>query len=262
MRVSRIGSPTYPNTKDKPMKKTKTMIDNVRSTIRRAFGALLDLLFPPDVVCLCCGNGIDERAVDGVCPKCSEALERLEAQEAARVHTDPLPDGIAYVASAYPYTGEAKKLVRMLKFYSVRAAAVPLARTMATLPGEEADLLMPVPTTRRRLRKRGFNQAAVLCEAVAGELGMPMEAALTRKDDRIAQSKLRGQSRRQNLSGVMYADERVRGKRILLVDDVYTTGATCEEAARALYAAGAVSVGVFTATRSLYGVHRNRAKSP
>lgn len=222
----------------------------------RVRDALLDLLFPPEVSCLCCGRGIDESAVDGVCPVCVAALGRLEAQEAARESPEALPEGISYVVAAYPYTGEAKRLVRVLKFSCVRAAAVPLGRAMATLPGGEAELLVPIPTTRRRLRKRGFNHAALLCEEMAKELGMPMAAALSRRDDRIAQSRLRGQLRGQNIAGTMRADASVRGKQIALVDDVYTTGSTCREAARALYAAGAVSVGVFAATRSVYGMDR------
>ena len=137
-----------------------------------------------------------------------------------------------------------------LKFERQRPAAVPLARAMAALPAGEEELLVPVPTTRRRLRERGFNQAQVLCSLLAGTWGMPMEEALVREDDRTAQSTLGGQSRRANLTGCMRALTSVSGRRVLLVDDVYTTGSTVAEAARALMEAGAASVGVIVAART------------
>lgn len=220
--------------------------------LKRLWHALLDLLFPEGVRCLCCQEALGDRQEDGVCPACSRALGELEAVQQARVFHEPLPEGIAYVNSVYPYTGQARRLILRLKFESVRAAAVPLGRAMAMLPSGEEELLVPVPTTRRRMRRRGFNHAALLCEEVSKTLGMPMADALSRRDDRAAQSKLSARLRRQNIIDTMCADERVRGKRILLVDDVYTTGSTAQEAARALLEAGAVSVGVFTAARSLY----------
>ena len=224
---------------------------DVRSWAKRLGNWLLDLLYPPDAACLCCGRALGEEETDGMCGDCALALEALEMQEAASIHRDPLPEGITAVACAYPYTAQARQLIIRLKFHCVRAAAVPLGRAMAMLPGGEADLLVPVPTTKRRLRERGFNQAALLCRVIAQETGMPMAEALTRRDDHIAQSRLGGQSRRDNLAGVMRAERSVvAGKKILLVDDVYTTGATACEASRALREAGAVSVSVFAAARS------------
>jgi len=212
--------------------------------------ALLDLLYPKDVLCLCCDKAIAPDAQDGLCPACIEALEELEAQQQAE-GIAPAP-GIVRVSAAYPYTAQARRLVIRLKYEHVRDAAVPLARAMAMLSGGEADVLVPVPTTKNRLRKRGFNQAQVLAEGIARETGMPVAEALARTDERTEQVRLSGQSRRENLKGVMTADRRVLGKRVLLIDDVYTTGSTAQEAARALLDAGALSVEVFTAAKSVY----------
>lgn len=226
------------------------MMHRLQMMMKALKEALFDLLYPRDVTCLSCDKAIAPDAEDGLCPACLEALAELEAQQLAQ-EIIPAP-GIRRVSSAYPYTAQARRLVIRLKYEHVRDAAVPLARAMAMLPGGEADLIVPVPTTRRRLRERGYNQAQVLAELIGKETGMPVADALKRTDEHAAQARLSGQSRRQNLKGVMTADECVRGKRILLIDDVYTTGSTAEEAARALRSAGAVSVEVFTAAKSMY----------
>ena len=224
--------------------------------LRRAASALLGLLYPDRAACLCCGRALGGEERDSLCPACVRALEALEVRQQQREAgggLEPPPEGIAYVHAAFPYADQARSLVLRLKFDRLREAAVPLARAMATLPSGEEELLVPVPTTRRRLRERGFNQAQVLCALIAGTLGMPMEEALTREDDHTAQSRLGGRQRRRNLTGCMHADASVSGRRVLLVDDVYTTGATAAEAARALRSAGARSVGVFAAARTEFG---------
>ena len=139
----------------------------------------------------------------------------------------------------------------MLKFNSVRAAALPLARAMSSLPLGVYDALVPVPTTRRRLRQRGFNQAQLLAERLGEIWGMPVLPALSRRDEHAAQTKLSAENRRRNLEGCMEADSAVRGLRALVVDDVLTTGSTASEAARALLAAGAARVGLVTAAKTV-----------
>ena len=139
----------------------------------------------------------------------------------------------------------------MLKFESVRAAALPLAQAMSALPLGESDALVPVPTTRRRLQQRGFNQARLLAEHLGEIWGMPVLPALSRKDEHTAQMKLSAESRRSNLADCMRSDASVSGKRILLVDDVLTTGSTASEAARALLAAGACHVSLVTAAKTI-----------
>lgn len=233
------------------------MRERVFAALRAIGRALLELLYPSGVSCLCCGEALGEEAQDDVCPDCSRALAQLEAGQA---HTaeEPLLPGIAYVACAYPYTAQARRLIIRLKYERVREAAAPLARAMAMLMSGEEEVLVPVPTTKRRERQRGFNQAAVLCEQIADILGMPMDNALSRTDDRMSQVLLSGVMRRRNVEGTMRARDSVCGKRVLLIDDVYTTGATAAEAARALREAGALSVGVFAAARSVHAAEGKR----
>lgn len=211
-----------------------------------------DLLFPGDVLCLCCDTALGSDAENGICASCREALDALAlAQREAEAQGGlPLPEGIAYMHSAFAYEGAARKLVHRLKYESVRQAAVPLAEQMAFLPSGEEGIIVPVPTDKRRERRRGFNQSALLAEQIGKTLGMQVIPALRRVDMRRPQTGLSARERAQNLVGCMAASDAVSGKRVLLVDDVCTTGATLCEAARALREAGAGHVAVFTAARA------------
>lgn len=228
----------------------------VKAAACRMLSVLDDWLFPERVLCLCCSNALGEDEVDGLCPACARALEQLgekqEKREALTPETE-LAEGLSFLHAAYPYEGQAKKLIRLLKFRSIRAAALPLARGMAYLPTGEEELIVPVPTDEGRRRRRGYNQATLLAAHLSQALGMPMCEALIRTKSSPPQTGLSLEQRRENLVGIMAAHETVRGKRILLVDDVYTTGSTAAEAARALHAAGAKSVGMLAAARA--GLH-------
>ncbi|MGN0773339.1 MAG: ComF family protein [Candidatus Ventricola sp.] len=220
--------------------------------IGRLLDALDELLFPGDVLCLCCERALGDDAQDGICPSCTRALAQLAGRQEAREAEggEALPEGLAYVHAAFPYEGQARTLIHRLKYESVRAASVPLARQMAFLPSGEEEIIVPVPTDKRRRRKRGFNQATLLAEHIGRELGMEVCTALERVDSRRPQTGLSAAQRRTNLAGCMVSGGAVSGKRVLLVDDVYTTGATAQEAARALRLAGAAGVGMFAAARA------------
>lgn len=225
------------------------MIVRMQRMLARVGAWIDDLLFPEDVLCLCCDHALGEDAQEGICAGCRRALgqiarrqEALEAQESR-----PLPEGIDYIHAAFVYEGPARRLIHRLKYESVRAAAVPLAARMAYLPSGEEEIIVPVPTDRRRLSRRGYNQATVLAQQIADTLGMQMQEALVRVDARRPQTGLSAKERQQNVAGCMAASHAVNGKRVLLIDDVYTTGATLREAARALRKSGAKSVGAFAA---------------
>lgn len=114
----------------------------------------------------------------------------------------------------------------------------------------EYDVVVPVPTTSRRLRARGYNQAEVLAASVARRCGIALEVPLVRVDSKRSQTALGPRERRANVDRVFRSVRGVAGT-ALLVDDVLTTASTAGEAARVLRAAGAARVDVVTYARAL-----------
>ena len=228
------------------------MKNRIKRVLARLGTWMEDLLFPADVLCLCCDAALGRDAENGICASCRAALDALalKQQEVEAQGGLHLPKGIAYIHSAFVYEGPVRKLVHRLKYESVRQAAVPLAEQMAFLPSGEEEIIVPVPTDKKRERRRGFNQSALLAERIGKELGMQVIPALRRVESRRPQTGLTAREREQNLVGCMASSDAVSGKRVLLVDDVCTTGATLREAGRALCKAGALHVGVFTAARA------------
>jgi ComF family protein len=121
------------------------------------------------------------------------------------------------------------------------------------------DLVTPVPLSKSRRRERGYNQVALVARPLSMALGLTYApAALVRCKNTHSQVGLSREERRENVRGVFRADARVRGKTILLVDDVATTGSTLTSGAEALLAAGASQVYALTIARALarYGLHQ------
>ena len=111
------------------------------------------------------------------------------------------------------------------------------------------DLVIPVPLHPQRLRERGFNQALLLAKEVSRRLGIPCrKQVLEKRRPTVPQVRLSGTEREKGVRGTFFLrkEEEVKEKGILLVDDVYTTGATVNECARVLLAGGAKRVDVFT----------------
>ena len=146
--------------------------------------------------------------------------------------------------AATPYDGFAKELVHYLKFERASAAAVAIAAALTPfLAAADYDVLTFVPTAPARIRARGYDQAARIARALARQNGLPCRAALARTGN---QRQL-GQGRRARQAQMQEAfylrrTAAVGGKRVLLIDDVLTTGASCEAAARLLLQGGATSV--------------------
>lgn len=229
-----------------------TVAEHIRALAERVGHTADAWLFPRDVACLCCDRALSEEARDGLCPSCKAALDEAFARmQESKEPSQPLPPGLDYVHAAFSYDAQARRLITQLKFQSLRSAAVPLARAMSMMPAGEEDVIVPVPTTKRRLRERGFNQAALLAQWLGRQWKMPVCEALERSDTHAAQVTLSARQRRRNLVGCMRAVKDVAGKRVLLVDDVYTTGSTAQEAVRALLEGGAAGVGMMAAARTL-----------
>lgn len=198
----------------------------------------LDLIYPRRAVCMGCGSAIGME-MDWLCPDCRKALAR--SWVGAFMESDL--DG---AAAAYVYRGPAGNMTRRLKYQGLYELANPMVDSMLMayvqiLP-THADLVTAVPMHPRRQRKRGFNHAEVLALNIARRLELPYVQTLVRTRNTVQQVLLDGAERRRNLLGAFEPAGPVEDRRILLIDDVYTTGETARQCAKVLRRAGACSV--------------------
>jgi ComF family protein len=148
----------------------------------------------------------------------------------------------------------ADRLVHQLKYRGWRALAAPLAAAMAAIDwpadAHEPALVIPVPTTARRMRERGYNQAQLIAHELAAATHRRMQPRLRRVSGARTQTTLQPAARAANVAGAFVADDSVAGAHVLLVDDVLTTGATAAECARVLADAGACCIRLVTFARA------------
>ena len=242
--------------------------------VERARGALArcaDTLYPP--VCLACRNAIS--ATDALCPQCWSAMRFIERPYCERLGTpfehdlgpgrlsagavDDPPVYARARAVARFEDGPARKLVHRLKYSDRGELARPMARWMARAGADllaEADVILPVPLHPLRLWRRRFNQAAALAREIARQSGKRYEGRwLERVKATRSQVGLTRAQRAENMQGAFRAaaGAPLRGLRIVLVDDVLTSGATANAASRALLRAGAAAVDVIVFARVVTG---------
>jgi len=213
---------------------------------------VLDLVFPP--VCGVCG-------ADGsfLCPACRRRLPEAAPPRCRRCWSpstlgqcgDCAHSPLDGARAPYVFDGAARTLVHQLKFQALHALADPMGELLAVALLEYAvpvDVVVPVPLHGRRRRRRGFNQSELLARAVAGRCGLEIDARVLRRDRNTPpQLQVDDRARREaNVRDAFRCSDAIAGSRVLLVDDVLTTGATARECARTLKAAGAASVWVLT----------------
>jgi len=150
------------------------------------------------------------------------------------------------------YEGALRKLIHVFKYGGVQPLAKPFGDfMMKALPRErQFDAIVPMPLHWRRRWERGFNQAALLAREISRRWNVPVRNAVRRKRATRQQAGLTNAKRRANVSGVFKARTRLDGMRVLLIDDVLTTGATASACARALKRAGASHVAVLALART------------
>jgi len=162
------------------------------------------------------------------------------------------PVTIASARAPFLYAGPAKAAIRRLKFSGWRAVAAALADAMVTTGPFEADVVTWVPLARGRLAERGYDQAKALALGVSRGLDLPARPLLRRIAATAPQARRSAEERRLAMAGAFEALGGATG-RVLLVDDVLTTGATAAACASTLLASGARSVSLVTAARALTG---------
>lgn len=239
---------------------------------RAVCGALLDLAYPP--TCLVCREAVG--AQGGLCARCWQEMSFIERPFCERLGSpfgreEGARDGmISAEAAAYPpvfhraravalYGGGAQSLVSRLKFHDRLELAEPMGRWMARAGAEllgDAALLLPMPLHRLRLAERRYNQAAELARIVSRESATPMDTLTLERVKRTQpQVGLSRSQRAANLAGAFRVEPegaaRILGLNLVLIDDVLTTGATANAAARALLRAGAARVDLLVFARTV-----------
>jgi ComF family protein len=224
------------------------------SALLRAREFILDLVYPPR----CGGCGAAGRGL--WCAECAALVRRLGAGQTKRLDLDgPWSGRVVPAVSAAAYIEPLRQGIHEFKYNGTPGLARPFGLLMAAAwldgagavePG--ADLIAPVPLHPSRQRERGYNQSELLGRWISRETGLPMQPrALRRVRQTEHQARLGAAERRQNVLGAFTAASAVcAGRRVLLIDDVLTTGTTLRECAAALLEAGAAEVMALTLARA------------
>lgn len=211
---------------------------------------------PVEFKCLNCGVDVFDNL--GFCPNCLKKVKFNNGKTCLRcgVALHGAEDYCGHCAfektyfdraySPFCYEGAVQKAILNMKFNNLGCNAEILARYLvftAQKQNLQFDVVTFVPMSPKALKKRGYNQARLLAEHFCDqlELDKPVEA-LTKIKETERQEKLGKKERKENLVGAFSARDVVRGKRVLLIDDIKTTGATLNECAKALKRKGAISV--------------------
>lgn len=233
--------------------------------------SLFDLILPQ--VCPVCDARITDPEFSIICPACHKGI---------RTVTPPYCPccGLPYPSDASGghlcaacikgrryftlhrtcaiYDGTIKEAIHRFKYNGIRPLVHPFVDLMINVFKEmvvqfPVDLLVPVPLHKRRLRERGFNQALLLARELSKRSGILYDArTLIKVNDTAVQINLKKKERKKNLIGAFAITDRlaIEGRMVLLVDDVYTTGATLDECARTLRKGGAKGVAAITIARA------------
>ena len=240
--------------------------------VRRIRQSLVDAFFPPRCA------GCERFGEELFCYACAPKLQKIPAPFCACCGApfDPLafsaeicavcrlrPPHYVAARSAFVFEGPMRTAIHDFKyrrfFDDARRLAPLLAREIRgdpTFQKQRFDFLVPVPLHRQRERARGFNQSVLLARALSEQCEIPALEALIRTQKTAPQVGLNAQQRRQNVRGAITvspqtAPETLRGARVLLVDDVFTTGATMDECAKILRRAQVAEVFALTLARQL-----------
>jgi competence protein ComFC len=228
---------------------------------------LLDLLFPQEKCCLCHQPGNYNRRrpwcsqcvarmheLSNASPICMKCGKYIEEGETLCGDCQQRPPAFEIARAVGPYEEGFRIATKVLKFLGRKSLAVPMGHMMTKVVKEEPafwpiDVIVPVPISRGSKRQRGFNQSELLARQLSKELKIPMRPhAMYRIKETPAQKELTREEREKNLlcAFEIRNSRLVYGKKVLLVDDVYTTGSTGRECTRVLLGAGAEKVNIIT----------------
>lgn len=248
----------------------KTQIKAGGSLLKHAAGAALDTILPPR--CVLSGEMVDQQGMvspdswaaldfihDPLCSSCGAPFGyEIEQGTHCAICID-YPPSFDSARSALKYNDQSRKLILGFKHADKTHGArafVPWLKMAGREMLEDADALIPVPLHRWRLLKRRYNQAAIIAHYLAKETNIGvMHEALIRTRYTPIQGHLNYEERRKNVRKAFIANPKyeaeIKGKTLVLIDDVYTTGATVKECTKVLRKAGAKKIHILTLARTV-----------
>ncbi len=235
--------------------------------LRDMYETAINFLYPAE--CRVCEEFLGATSIPYICENCWQDIQFLEGPWCDICGTPGIKGLCDACATTPPRYGKLRSVafyqttlqqgIHFFKFEKKKVFARHLIQLInAHIPSDCSiaayDFILPVPIHKKRLRERGFNQATLLANGIAKAGGVPILAnTLIRKRHTIAQSSLDREARQQNLIGAFEIrnPDIIRGKRLLIFDDVFTTGATIREIVSELWTADPVEVDVLTLARTL-----------
>ena len=223
---------------------------------------VLNSIYP--LQCPSCGGESDAFHHSPICSSCWSKIERYPGPS-CRICALPLPSELSSICfnclkKAPPfskvinfglYEGVLSDAINHLKFHGLKRLAKTLGRLLLNFDLPDADGIVPVPLTVKRLRERGFNQSLLIARVMSKEIKIPLLVdILFKKKETPPQTGLSAKERLSNLKNAFEVKGNIQGLRLLLVDDVMTTGATVTECSKQLIKAGAEEVVVLTLARA------------
>ena len=227
--------------------------------------AFIDMIFPP--ACLMCGRSGTEQLCKGclsqilpikgpICKICGKPEDRFFTGRLCEDCFKREPP-FELARSAALYDCVLKDIIHKFKFEGKKKLATPLGEIMCRylkagdLPSKKIDTVIAIPLSRQHERAREYNQSLLLAEFVAAELGKPLDISSLKKIRNVRpQFSLTREERLTNVINAFSSSE-IRSLNVLLIDDIYTTGATVREASMVLRSAGAKKVFVLTLARTV-----------
>ena len=226
---------------------------------------VLDSLFPRDIKCIFCGDELTRESENSTCNKCLKSLpfiKRKCQRCGGEMHL-----GLGNICkncklnnhnfvqarSVFNYDEGVTKVIHMLKYRGKLYLAKPMSKFMAqelAIWDVSPDMITAVPLHKNREKERGYNQSRLLAENIAKYVKLPYVEIVDKIVDNPSQTQLGYEKRRENVKGVYKLKPNIRrkikGKKILIVDDIFTTGATVDELSKVLLDGGASEIFVLT----------------
>ncbi|MFA6860382.1 MAG: ComF family protein [Clostridia bacterium] len=247
---------------------------NKKGLLKKICEKILSEIYPENLKCIFCGE--DVFGEDCVCENCKKVLpynnKRICSRCGTPIHSlashcsycKEMPYNFKKARSPFVYAPPISDAIRKLKYSSAKYLAKPLADFLVNeyiLDGFSCDIVVPVPLFLKREKERGYNQSFLISEAVALKLGLPIVTdSLVRTKETPTQTLLTRKEREKNLEEAFEVKNKIniKGKTVLLIDDVFTTGATMDYCSLALADAGTKEIFCLTIAHTDFGKHKKK----